>query len=67
MRNGVDKLNPLFVAFDAGSEGSLPSLNVFKKTATTFEIVKIINGREAVELYSKLTEEDNTSVQKVSV
>lgn len=54
----MDMYNPLFVGFDAGSDGSLPSLNVFKKTDNGFEIIKIINGQEAVELYFKLTRKE---------
>lgn len=45
------------VAFDDGEDESIPSINIFRKTNGTYQIVKIIDGEEAAKLYSILTKE----------
>ena len=51
----------LWIGVDSVGEGdkSYPALNVFRKRGNSFELVKIIDGDEAIELYSKLTKGEN--------
>lgn len=42
------------VDFDEGS-GGVPAINIFRKVGDGFELVKMVEGDEALKLYSQLT------------
>ena len=59
----------LWIGVDSVNEGkTVASLNVFRKRGDSFDLVKIIEGKEAEEVYAALTEGgDETNVAEINL